>query len=225
MNFLVLDTSTKNFSLAAVRAGKVVAQRNTFKDKILSSSIIPEIDQILKKAKLSLAKLDGFVIGLGPGSFTSLRVGLSTIKALALVTGKPVVGIPSLDAVAFNVQAKTAGTGDICVVSDAKRQLVYACVYQKQNGSLKRKSKYLLTSMDDVLKGIKGPAIFTGDAVDICRDQISKSGSRCEDKRYWKPQARCLWELAKPLIEKERFDDIDRLLPLYLYPEHCQVQR
>lgn len=222
MNYLVIDTSTKHFSLAAVRAGKIVAQRDAFKDKILSSSIIPEIDKIFKKAKLSLPKLDGFVVGLGPGSFTSLRVGLATVKALAFAASKPVVGIPSLDAVAYNV--KKDYTGDICVISDAKRQLVYTCTYQRQNGSLKRKSKYLLCPVDDVLKKISASTVFTGDAVGLFKDDILSRDGVCEDKKYWHPQARSLWELAKPLIAQKKFNDIDRLLPLYLYPEHCQVQ-
>ncbi len=222
MNYLAIETSTKHFSLAVARGGKVVTERNVLKDKILSSSIVPEIERALKKAKVPLAKIDGFIVGLGPGSFTSLRVGLSTVKALSLATGKPIIGIPSLDTIAYNVRKQD--TEDVCVVTDARRQMVYSALYRRQKGSLKRQSKYLLTTADNVLQKIQGRTVFTGDAVDIFRAKITAHNGICEDKKYWPPRAKSLWELAKPRIEKRQFDDIDRLLPLYLYPEDCQVK-
>src|SRR3989338_9976041 len=109
MNILALDTSTKQFSLAVSVKGKIVAQRNIVLKKVLSSSIIPTIDQMLKRLKMTFKDIDGFVVALGPGSFTSLRVGLSTVKAFALATAKPVLGIPSLDALAQGVQSQSAG--------------------------------------------------------------------------------------------------------------------
>src|SRR3989304_5415259 len=103
MKILSIDTSTKTFSLAVSDGEEILRSRNIKITRVLSSSIIPSIHQILKKAGIALSQLDGFAVGLGPGSFTSLRVGLSTIKAFALATGKPVVGIPSLDVLALNV--------------------------------------------------------------------------------------------------------------------------
>ena len=82
MKILSIDTSTKNFSLAVSKDGRVLRYRNIFLDKVLESSIIPSIEGILKSADVRFKDLDGFAIGLGPGSFTSLRVGLSTIKSI-----------------------------------------------------------------------------------------------------------------------------------------------
>ena len=223
MRILSLDTSTKNFSLVVSQNKEIVAERNIIMDKILSTSIIPEIENILKRARTPLSKLDGFVVGLGPGSFTSLRVGLSTVKALAFATNKPVVGISSLDAVAINVHKSE--TKNICVISDAKRNLVYAAVYQRQGEHLKRQSKYLLTPLDGVLKEIKGTTIFTGDAVGLFREQIVKHKGMCEQEKYWPPRASYLLRLAWPRIQKRDFDDIHRLVPLYLYPKDCQVKQ
>src|SRR3989338_3422719 len=137
MNILAFDTSSKHFSLAVAKDGKTLHSRSIFLKKVLSGSIMPAILGILKKAGLTLAKLDGFAVGLGPGSFTSLRVGLSTVKGLAYALKKPVVGIPSLDVLALNVKED----GQICVVCDAKRNMVYACLYQKKGKELKRKKR------------------------------------------------------------------------------------
>ena len=137
MNLLAIDTSTKNLSLAVTKKGKVVKFRNVKLTRPLSSSIMPSIKKILNSAGITLSKLDGFAVGLGPGSFTGLRVGLSTIKGLAFATKKPVVGISSLDVLAMNIKEDCA---QICTLCDAKRNLVYACLYEKKGATLKRKS-------------------------------------------------------------------------------------
>ena len=105
MKLLAIETSTNRFSLAVSEGGEILKSRTLILDKVLSSSIIPSIEKILKESKINLKDIDAFVVGLGPGSFTSLRVGLATIKGLAFATGKPLVGVPSLDAIALNIFA------------------------------------------------------------------------------------------------------------------------
>ena len=134
MKIFALDTSTTNhFSLAIVDGDKILASQNSTSNKVLSSSIIGYIGDVLKKAKVKLSDIDGFAVGLGPGSFTSLRVGVSTVKALAFATSKPLIGIVSHDVLAMNVQKNS----QVCVVTDAKRQLVYGCLYEKKTRSAK----------------------------------------------------------------------------------------
>lgn len=224
MNLLAIDTSTKNLSLAVAKQGKVEKFRNVNLKRPLSSSIMPSIKRILDSAGIIPAKLDGFAVGLGPGSFTSLRVGLSTIKGLAFALNKPVIGISSLDILAMNVKEDHA---QICVLCDAKRNLVYACVYEKNGSVLKKKSDYVLESIDDVMKRIKGEVIFIGDGVKLFRNDINKVKDICPifaDGKLAYPQARCLAPLALAKFQNGRSDDIAKLVPLYLYPEHCQVR-
>ena len=176
MNILALDTSSKHFSLAVAKDGKTLCYRSILLKKVLSDSIMPAIQGILKKSGLTLAKLDGFAVGLGPGSFTSLRVGLSTVKGLAFALKKPVVGVPSLDVLALNVKED----GQVCVVCDAKRNMAYACLYQKKGGALKRKSKYLLTDIQNVLKQVmKSPGESPGDI-----SKLPPADSLRESKRW-----------------------------------------
>ena len=103
MYFLSFETSTKIFSLAINKDEKVLRYRNVKTAFILENSILPMVDLILDSAGVKFSQIDGFAIALGPGSFTSLRVGLATVKAFAMSTGKPVVGIPTLDIIASGV--------------------------------------------------------------------------------------------------------------------------
>lgn len=224
MHILSLDTSTKNLSLAVSREEKILKQRNMLLRRPLSSSIIPGIQRILKNAGLTLVQLDGFAVGLGPGSFTSLRVGLSTVKGLAFATGKPVVGIASLDILAMNVADEDSR---ICVLCDARRDLVYACIYEKHNGTLDRKSDYMLASIEDVLKDLRGSVVFIGDGITIYRktiEQNKKINARFADVKHPFPQARQLAALALPRFREKVYDHIDQMVPLYLYPDHCQIR-
>ena len=222
MNLLAIDTSTKHFSLAVAKDGKTLRHRGILLKQVLSDSIMPAIQDILKKAGLTLAKLDGFAVGLGPGSFTSLRVGLSTVKGLAFALHKPVVGISSLDVLALNVNAD----GQVCALRDAKRNLVYACLYAKKGATLKRKSKYLLTDIENVLKQINGEVTFIGDGVPLFREVIEKAAGikpRFVPEKLMYPQARHLAALALKRFESKEHDAPETLVPLYLYPEDCQV--
>src|SRR5580692_11240364 len=108
MYFLSFETSTKIFSLALSQDAKVLRYKNIKSALILEDSILPAVDKMLDSAGVKFSQMDGFAIALGPGSFTSLRVGLSTIKAFAMSTGKPVVGIPSMDIIAHGVDRGTS---------------------------------------------------------------------------------------------------------------------
>lgn len=234
MNILTIDTSTKNFSLAVSKKGRVVRFRNIYLDKVLESSIIPAIDKIIRDANLKFKDIDGYAVGLGPGSFTSLRVGLSTVKAFALATGKPVVGISSLDAIAANACGQKAD--EICVLIDARRNLVYACLYEEKDGVLKRKTDYLLTTLDALLQQVKGKTLFIGDGIAVHRDAIQKKYAEARKKgvgcravfagpKEWFPQAKKLAGLAYGRFEKKEYDKSETVVPIYLYAQDCQVQK
>jgi len=221
MYFLSFETSTKIFSLALSQERKVLRYRNIKSALVLEDFILPAMDQVLDSAGIEFSQIDGFAIALGPGSFTSLRVGLSTVKAFGMATGKPVVGIPSLDIIARGVSL--GDCDQICVLNDARRGKVYAALYDA-NG---RQGSFLLTSLDEVLKKLKGVTLFVGDALGIYRKDIEKAYHKClfSDEKFWYPQAKVMAALAFERFEKKQYDDIASLLPLYLYPQDCQVSK
>lgn len=223
MNILAIDTSTKNLSLDISKNGKTVASRHA-KLEILSDTIIPAITKALSSAKTPLSKIDAFAVGLGPGSFTSLRVGVSTIKGFAFVHRKPVIGIISHDTIAMGVKGQHK---NVCVVTDAKRNLVYACLYKFEGDNLVKVSDYMLSPIEDVLKLVKDKTLFTGDAVGLYRSKIEQIKEKAvfSDDKYWMPQAKNMLPLVLKRLEEKNIDDPARLVPLYLYPEDCQVDR
>jgi len=230
MYFLSFETSTKIFSLALNQDEKVLRYRNLKTALVLEDSIIPTVDKMLASAGIKFSQIDGFAIALGPGSFTSLRVGLSTVKAFAMATQKPIVGIPTLDIVARGING--GGYDEICVLNDARREKVYACLYGPQG--VPRKTDYLLTSLEDVLDKVHGTTFFTGDGLRLYRQDIEeayqkygsqKSACKClfADEKWWYPQSRVMAALAYERFRHKQYDDAANLLPLYLYPQDCQV--
>ena len=220
MYFVSFETSSKIFSLAVNKDGKVLRYRNLRSAQVLEDSILPALDKALDSAGIKFGQIDGFAIALGPGSFTSLRVGLATVKAFAMSTGKPVVGIPTLDIIARGVER--GGCDEICVINDARRGNVYACIY----GQSGRKGDYMLSSLDELLNKVRGKTLFVGDALKLYRKDIEKAyKSKClfADEKWWYPQAKIMAGLAYERFRDHRYDDAAGLQPLYLYAQDCQV--
>lgn len=227
MNILALETSSAVFSLAVLSQGKIVAEKKGKSQGILSESIIPAIGQTLKRARLSLKDLDGFAVGLGPGSFTSLRVGLSTVKALSFALAKPVAGIPSFDALVEGAVDRK-DFSHICALADARRNLFYVCLYEKSAAKIERKTDYLLISLKDLFKKIKIKTLFAGDGLKLAQDNIKRAlGSKAvlAKEALWYPQAKSTALLAQKRFEKKDFDSADTLIPIYLYPDDCQIEK
>ena len=189
--------------------------------------IIPLIEKALKKAKLSLRDINYFACGLGPGSFTGLRVGLAVIKGFAFSLNKPVVGIISLDCLAGS---QSDFSGYVCPVVDARRSLVYSAIYRAKNGALKRKSRYLLVSPNELLAKFNNQdeVVFLGDGLSLYRDDIKKKlGLRAHfaDDNFWYPDPRNLLRLAREKIKSKETADLDKLVPFYMYPKECQINK
>jgi tRNA threonylcarbamoyladenosine biosynthesis protein TsaB len=236
MHILSLETSTKSFSLAVSDSQKVLRSKNILTERILESSMITSIDGLVKSCGLKFKGIDVLAIGLGPGSFTGLRVGLATVKAFALATNKKVVGVSSLDVVASAVADQEAD--EICVLMDARRGKVYAAIYDinKNTFEVRRKTDYLLTMIDDVLNKVYGTTLFVGDGITLYQKTIEevyqaynrKKAGFCRplfaDEKFWYPQSKELAKLAWKRVEEKKFDHPGTLVPIYLYPQDCQVQ-
>lgn len=225
MKLLAFDTSSRYLSLAVSSEGKVLRTRNVILKNKLSDGITQEIEKILKSAQLTLDSIDGFVVGLGPGGFTSLRVGISTLKALAMTQQKPVVGVCSLDAVAFGIKEKYKY---LCVLNDARRGLVYSRQYYNINGAFVGQEVCVLKSAQDVLKSLPKETYIVSDAIEIFQEDIAqfttKKNFRILNKNTY-PQARNLISLSKERFLNKKYDDPALITPLYLYTDDCQVRK
>jgi tRNA threonylcarbamoyladenosine biosynthesis protein TsaB len=131
-----------------------------------------------------------------------------------------------LDILAAN--AAVSGARIIPVV-DAKRNLVYTSVYKNSGGKLTRLSPYMLLSMEDFFRKIKGRgnSVILGDAVNLYRQDISKhmKGVFFLDKDYWYPRGRKIIDLALEAVNKKKISNALDVRPVYLYPKECQVKK
>ena len=138
MKILGIDTATRVGSLAIVDNESLIGEYTLNMNTTHSVRLLPALDQLLKTADLVLSHIDVLAISLGPGSFTGLRIGASTVKGLALAANKPVVGIPTLDALAQNFRGVESL---ICPMVDARKKEVYTALYRsKRTGSLEKET-------------------------------------------------------------------------------------
>ncbi|MBU4149830.1 MAG: tRNA (adenosine(37)-N6)-threonylcarbamoyltransferase complex dimerization subunit type 1 TsaB [Candidatus Omnitrophica bacterium] len=224
MKILGIDTSSRILSIALSQDDDIIAEENHILDRRHSSFLIPKIQGLLERAGVSIKAVDGFIIGLGPGSFTGLRIGVSAVKGFGIATQKPCIGVPSIDAMAFNAEADTES---IVPVIDAKRGRVYSAVYKKRQSHIIKKTDHLLLPIDKLMKKVKGPAIFLGDGLELYRPDIEKlnKGSVFLEEEYWYPRAGNLIKLGIKKIRKGKKSDLSKLKPIYLYPKDCQVRK
>lgn len=224
MKILGIDTSSKFLNIALSEDEDIIKEESILLDRRQSSELIPRISELLKKSKIPINKIDAFVIGLGPGSFTGLRIGISAIKGFGIATGKPCIGVASIDGIACNIMENNK---DIIPIIDAKRGQVYAAIYRKKAGRVVRLSDYMVLPIGGLLKKIKGGPVFLGDGVSLYEDSISSVNKKAIflKEKYWYPMAKNLIKLGFSKIKKSRKADLEKLTPLYLYPEDCQVNK
>jgi tRNA threonylcarbamoyladenosine biosynthesis protein TsaB len=196
------------------------------------------IGRLLKKSGEDLKRLDGLCLGIGPGSFTGLRIGVATVKGFALALAKPIVVVPTLDAIAENALPHR---GVICPVLDAKKGKVYACLYKSDGKTLKRISRYRLLPPEDLAKrirGLRGDVFFLGDGVNFIDTLIHPpaGGARKSAGEYffggrmkllpsgrWHPRAEVIARLGLENFKTGRFVSAEELEPFYLYSKECDI--
>jgi tRNA threonylcarbamoyladenosine biosynthesis protein TsaB len=223
LKILGIDTSSKVLSIAVSENTGIIREESHLINRKHSSLLVPKIDGLLKKSGIKIRRIDAFIVGLGPGSFTGLRIGVSTVKGFCMALKKPCIGVASIDAIARNA---TAGYSPIVPIIDAKRGQVYAAIYAKKWDQVIRKSGYLLIEIEKLMKKIKGEAVFLGDGVGLYREKISnldKNAIFLEEK-YWYPRAGNLIKLGFDSIKKHKKPDLSRLEPMYMYSQYCQIR-
>lgn len=224
MKILGIDTSSKFLSIALSENKDIIREESHLLDRNHSSELVPRIKELLRKSAVPIGKIDAFVVGLGPGSFTGLRIGVSAIKGFGVALKKPCVGVPSIDSIACNVMAEDK---EIVPIIDAKRQQVYAAIYRRKGGRVIRESGYLLLTIEKLMKKLNGDVVFLGDGISLYKDALSgiKQSADFLEEKYWYPAAGNIIKLGFSRIKKTKNTGLDKLEPLYLYPKDCQVRK
>ena len=224
MKILALDTTSKYLSLAITEGDKDIATYHRVMDQRQCEQLLPQIDKLLKKANLKLKNIDCIAFSKGPGSLTALRIGAATVKGFALGAKIKIVGIPTLDALAYNIKEE----GKLIVpVIDARRGNVYASAYSFKKGKLRRILKYSVAPVAELLKSVKGDAVFLGDGLVAYRKTIEdnfKFNAGFAPEKLWYPSAATVARLGHVLAKNKKFEEVDKFVPMYLYPKDVQVR-
>ena len=200
MNYIAVDTSGKHLTLIAQKDGKAYEFFDSDCGVNHSVSLMPELENLLIKADMRISDADFFACAVGAGSFTGIRIGVSTVKALAFAAGKPVLKITSFDTLAYNVDSDK-----VLAMIDAKHNGYYVCPY---------------------IKGIAGtPEYVNGERLAEYKDYLFVSG---EEIKGLTTQIVSVKEGFKRAIEKksgEISSDINSLVPLYVRKSQAEEGR
>lgn len=223
MKLLAIDTSTKFLTLGLSDGAKVYEYCLETGPR-LSLVLHPVIKSVLGALDWDIRKIDYFACGIGPGSFTGIRIGVSAVKGLAWALKKPVLGISALDILAENAPATDKY---IIPAIDAKRNLIYSATYKRKNGFLKRTGPYKLFTVKEFCANVKPGSVILGDALGLYSENIRHhiKDAQLLDKDYWQLKPCNLIKLALEQIHKKKFSDAFTVKPVYLYPKECQIRK
>ena len=175
MKILALDSSGLVASAAVVEDDVLIAEYTTDYKKTHSQTLLPMLDEIRQMIDLDLHTIDAIAISAGPGSFTGLRIGAATAKGLGLALNLPLVEVPTLEGLAFNLW----GTDKlVCPIMDARRNQVYAAFYMWENGKLIRLTDHMAESIERVIEiaeMLEHEVIFLGDGVPVHRERLEQN--------------------------------------------------
>ena len=172
MKILALDTSGLVASVAVVEDDNLLAEYTVNYKKTHSQTLLPMLDGIAKMIELDLKSLDAIAVAGGPGSFTGLRIGSATAKGLGLALEKPLVHIPTVEGLAYNL----CGTDKlVCPLMDARRNQVYTGIYAFEGETLKVLKDQMAVDISQVaeeLNALGREVVFLGDGVPVYREQL-----------------------------------------------------
>lgn len=173
MRILALDSSGMVAGVAVVDEDYTVAEYTVNDKQTHSQTLLPMLDEVIKMLAIDLNTIDAIAVAGGPGSFTGLRIGAATAKGLGLAVNKPLIHIPTLHGLAYNLY----GTGGIvCPIMDARRSQVYTGIYDMNNGLhvLADQMAVAVTGLAEKLNAYEKQVTFLGDGVPVYREMLDQ---------------------------------------------------
>jgi len=174
MKILAIESTGLVASIAVVEDDNLLGEYTMNHKKTHSQTLLPMLDELGKMIELDLKSLDAIAVSKGPGSFTGLRIGSATAKGLGLALDKPIIPVPTVDAMAYNLW----GTDKVvCPLMDARRQQAYTGLYEFENGKLKAVIDQCAVDISEIIEKVNetGKAvIFLGDGVPVFKEYIAE---------------------------------------------------
>jgi tRNA threonylcarbamoyladenosine biosynthesis protein TsaB len=230
MKILAIETSTYAGSIAVVGDDAILGEYYFNIGPVHTEKLIPSIDWLLSELGMVKSDLSGVAVSLGPGSFTSLRVGISTAKGICYSLGIPLVGVSSLKALAMNLPFAPY---NICPVIDARKGEVFTSLFRFTNGELERILEDIVVSPEGLVEIIKDNTIFVGDGALLYKDYLEDnlgSGIMFSPINTNFPRASnlALSEIGKFKEDRDNkyiYDEIMNLTPHYLRKSEAEISK
>lgn len=215
MNVLALDTSTRHAVLVVERTDGSRFAATPDPARRHGRSLIPALRNLLAEASLSAHDLDGLAVGLGPGSYTGLRIGLTAAKTLAYVTGKPLAGLDSLEVLAQNAPGDALR---VAVVADAQHGDLYTSLFERTEpgGPLSRVEPTRIEGRDTWLAGLTAGTFVVGPELARLALPAGMPATILTDPQLGRPQPEPLAALARAALAHGDRLDVWFAEPLYL---------
>ena len=223
MRILAVDTATTSCSVAIVDKTSLLSEFTIDREETHSKHLMDMIKAVLRMSGINFSDLDGFAVTRGPGSFTGLRIGLSTIKGLAVASEKPVVGVSSLEALAFQV---SYSRDLICPILDARKGEVYFSRYRFLNGHLKKQTKERVAPPDKAVDDLNESCLFVGNGALLYKEMIlEKMGGLASIAPMIQNTIRAstMAYLSMAKFEKNDTDDIEKIMPYYIRKSDAEL--
>jgi tRNA threonylcarbamoyladenosine biosynthesis protein TsaB len=193
-----------------------------------SERLLVAVDHLLAARGWRLGDLGLLAVAMGPGSFTGLRIGVSTMKGLAFATGTPLVGVPTLDALAWTLPFASPA---VCPLLDAKKGEVYTALYRTETGRLERLSDYRAQPpeawAEELARSETGPIVFLGDGVTPYAPILARVlGDRAcfAPPSHRLPSAATVGELGQRILARGETVDPATLIPLYVRRSEAELR-
>jgi tRNA threonylcarbamoyladenosine biosynthesis protein TsaB len=205
-----------------LRGEEVVAEEFGASGRSAAESLMPAVDAVLRRAALSLDKIDGFAVSIGPGSFTGLRVGLATVKGLAFGGARPVLPVSTLAALAAAVPDSGL---PVVPVLDARRGEFYAAVYVPGRLLAEPILAEGVYTPGDLIEALPPLCVLVGEGVPLCGDEIARGLGVGVQRSDLRPAARYVGTLGSRLLARGGGVAPAEAAPRYLRRAEAEVKR
>ena len=224
MKILAVDTATESCSVAIADADLgTLAEVTSLRKETHSKHLLGMIWTALDLSGLRISDMDGFAVARGPGSFTGLRIGISTVKGFAAASGKPLAGVSNLDALAFQFPFSP---NLLCVLLDARRKEVYCACYRSEHGALRKETEEQTLSPDKAIANIGEPCLFVGNGAVLYQKVVTEQKG---ETAYFAPsclnviRGSTVAHLGMERFEKNDVDDVASFVPSYLRKSEAEL--
>jgi tRNA threonylcarbamoyladenosine biosynthesis protein TsaB len=216
MLILSIDTSTRGCSVALHENGVLLAGNDLFTDKSSSAMLTTLIQNVVENSGFKLSDVDAVAVAKGPGSYTGLRVSVSTAKGLCYALDKPLIAINTLQAMALQVIPHFAENVFFCPMIDARRMEVYTAIHDSSGKVIRPTEAIIMNeeSFKDIL--LTDKVVFFGDGAAKCKALLSASPNAIFINAEIRPSAKTVGNLATKEFAVGNFEDIASFEPYYL---------